>query len=143
MDGTLEDAVERAQLAWDEGKPEEAARILEEWTARHPERAHEVRGRGVRAPDAPPPPPERPASLPCLRCASPMPYRGAVRLHEGRNLAPFLLGDAGELLVDAVHFDVYGCGECGHVELFLPGLARDARPPGAGAPLTPAPASAP
>lgn len=135
MDDSLEDAVERAQLAWDEGKPEEAVRILEEWSAAHPERAHELNGRGVAGPTAEAPP-ERPAALPCLRCATSMPYRGRVRLHEGNNLAPFFLGDFGELFVDVLHFDVYGCRECGHVELFLPGLARDVRPAGVSPALT-------
>lgn len=118
--------IARAQRAWDEGRPEEAGRILEEYLREHPERAAALKGRGFAGPGdqraAPVPPP---ASMPCLRCDEAAPYAGRMRLHEGSNLAPFILGDFGELLVDAVSFDVYGCKDCGHVEFFLPGRARD------------------
>lgn len=121
-----EQVVARAQRAWDEGRHDEAGRILSEYLERHPERAEALKGRGFAGPGdatpeepAPPPP-----AIPCLRCDADMPYRGRLRLHTGGNLAPFLLGDLGELFVDITAFELYACHGCGRVEFFLPG-----RPP--------------
>ncbi|MGN6223717.1 hypothetical protein [Pseudoxanthomonas sp.] len=57
--------------------------------------------------------------LQCLRCQSPMTLVGIKRFHEGSRLAPFLLGDLGELLVNRESFELYACSACGKVEFFL------------------------
>ena len=127
MRDEVEEVVARAQEAWDRGDPEEAARILNEFADAHPEEAHRLMGKGRPGPgeQRPEVPREAPASMPCLRCRARMPYRGRLRLHAGDNLAPFLLGDFGELFVDRVDLDAYACLACGHVEVFLPGKARE------------------
>ncbi len=44
---------------------------------------------------------------------------GTRRFHEGSRLAPFLLAELGELLVNRESFDLYTCTACGKVEFFL------------------------
>lgn len=105
----------QARLAWDAGDHADAARILEVYLRRHPERRATIEGQapgGTRAPRA--------DFVTCLRCSADVPYAGRVRFHEGSNLAPFLLGNVGELLVTRQEMDVYACKACGHIELFLP-----------------------
>ncbi|MGX5732132.1 hypothetical protein ACWKWK_16575 [Pseudoxanthomonas beigongshangi] len=58
-------------------------------------------------------------TLQCLRCHSPMRLVGTRRFHEGSRLAPFLLAELGELLVNRESFDLYTCTACGKVEFFL------------------------
>nr|WP_295379303.1 hypothetical protein [Pseudoxanthomonas sp.] len=60
-----------------------------------------------------------PRQLECLRCQSPMAHAGTKRFHEGSRLAPFLLAELGELLVNRESFDLYTCTGCGKVEFFL------------------------
>ena len=57
--------------------------------------------------------------LQCLRCHLPMRLIGPRRFHEGSRLAPFLLAELGELLVNRESFDLYTCTACGKVEFFL------------------------
>ena len=38
------------------------------------------------------------------------------------------LGDLGELFVNRESFDVYCCGRCGRVELFIDGIGEEFRP---------------
>ncbi len=54
-----------------------------------------------------------------LRCHSPMRLIGTRRFHEGSRLAPFLLAELGELLVNRESFDLYTRTACGKVEFFL------------------------
>jgi len=62
---------------------------------------------------------ESPRDLQCLRCQSSMTHAGTKRFHEGSRLAPFLLAELGELLVNRESFDLYTCPNCGKVEFFL------------------------
>lgn len=63
-------------------------------------------------------------ALSCLRCNQRMAPMGHLRLHEGSQAAPFLLGNLGELFVHREGFDGFACEGCGKVELFLPPLSR-------------------
>jgi hypothetical protein len=55
--------------------------------------------------------------LNCLRCRTPMTYRGSRRLHEGARWG--VLGDLGELFVNQESFKVYTCPRCGKAEFFI------------------------
>ncbi|WP_223266907.1 hypothetical protein [Luteimonas gilva] len=71
--------------------------------------------------DAPAPDVTRPVSrdLRCLRCNGTMHVVGRKQFHEGSRALPFLLGELGELFVNRESFDVFACGNCGKVELFV------------------------
>ena len=63
-----------------------------------------------------------PRDLHCLRCQGTMRIIGRKRFHEGSQALPFLLGDLGELFINRQSFDVFACGSCGKVELFVTDL---------------------
>jgi hypothetical protein len=68
----------------------------------------------------------RPADrLKCLRCSHDLEHLGTKRFHEGTNWG--LLGEIGEIFVKREQFDVYACGRCGHVELFVDGVGEEHR----------------
>ncbi len=45
---------------------------------------------------------------------------GRLRLHEGSQAAPFLLGNLGELMVRRLDVDAIACTGWGKLEFFLP-----------------------
>ena len=61
----------------------------------------------------------------CPRCDEPLTYVGTKSFHEGRRWG--LLGEIGELFVNKERFDVYVCGRCGRVELFVDGIGEKFR----------------
>jgi len=61
----------------------------------------------------------------CPRCSTTLQYMGTKKFHEGKNWG--VLGELGELFVNKQHFDVYMCGRCGRVELFVDGVGEDFR----------------
>jgi hypothetical protein len=62
------------------------------------------------------------------RCDTELQYVGTKRFHEGTRGWGFALGDLGELFVNRESFDVYVCGRCGRVELFVDGIGEEFRP---------------
>ena len=62
----------------------------------------------------------------CLRCDAPLEFVGTRDFHEGTRWG--VLGELGELFVNQQRFDVYVCGRCGHVELFIDGIGQELRP---------------
>ena len=56
--------------------------------------------------------------LDCLRCKTPMFFKGTSKFHEGTRYGVF--GDFFELLVNRESFDVYFCSKCGKIEFYLP-----------------------
>ena len=62
----------------------------------------------------------------CPRCSTTLEYVGTKKFHEGKNWG--VLGELGELFVNKQHFDVYMCGRCGRVELFVDGVGEEFRP---------------
>ncbi|WP_225763196.1 hypothetical protein [Stenotrophomonas sp. Marseille-Q4652] len=54
----------------------------------------------------------------CLRCAQPMVAAGVIELHAGSQLAPFLFGNIGELMVTREALDTFICSGCGKVEFY-------------------------
>ena len=63
----------------------------------------------------------RPTRAPdCMRCGGAMRALGRLRLHEGSQAAPFLLGNLGELMVRRLDVDAIACTGCGKLEFFLP-----------------------
>ncbi len=62
----------------------------------------------------------------CPRCSTGLDYVGTKSFHEGRRWG--FLGEIGELFVNREHFDVYCCGRCGRVELFIDGIGEEFRP---------------
>ena len=108
-----------ARLAWSTGDPHRAARVLEDYLARHPGRRQALLER------ARPPPPEPPASregepaakVACLRCGQDVLRSGQARLHDSGYLADHFFGD---LFVGRMEMDVYACRRCGHVEFMAP-----------------------
>jgi len=62
----------------------------------------------------------------CARCSTTLQYVGTKKFHEGKNWGVF--GEIGELFVNKQHFDVYMCGRCGRVELFVDGVGEEFRP---------------
>jgi hypothetical protein len=61
----------------------------------------------------------------CGRCDVGLEYVGTKKFHEGTRGWGFALGD---LLVNRESFDVYTCGRCGRVELFIDGVGEEFRP---------------
>ena len=66
--------------------------------------------------------------LTCPRCDTKLDYVGTKKFHEGTRGWGFFLGDLGELFTNREHFDVYVCGRCGRVELFVDGIGEEFRP---------------
>ena len=64
----------------------------------------------------------------CPNCAITLDFVGTKKFHEGSRVAPFILGELGELFVKREHLDVYVCSRCGRVELFLDGVGEEFRP---------------
>ena len=64
----------------------------------------------------------------CPRCNTELTYVGTKKFHEGTRAWGFALGDLGELFVNRESFDVYLCGRCGRVELFVDGIGEEFRP---------------
>ena len=60
-----------------------------------------------------------PRQINCLRCRTSMQLVGIKRFHEGSNLAPFLMGDLGELFIHRENCEVHACPGCGKLEFFL------------------------
>lgn len=52
----------------------------------------------------------------CLRCKTPMNYRGSRSFHEGRRFG--VLGDLFELLVNKEELHAFHCPNCKKVEFF-------------------------
>ncbi len=65
------------------------------------------------------------STISCLRCGATLIYVGVERFHEGARWG--FIGELGELLVRKSSFDLYACGDCGHVEFFLPGVGDELR----------------
>ena len=61
----------------------------------------------------------------CPRCEEQLEYVGTKKFHEGTRGWGFALGDLGELFVNRESFDVYCCGRCGRVELFIDGIGEE------------------
>jgi hypothetical protein len=61
-------------------------------------------------------------------CETELEYVGTKRFHEGTTGWGFALGDLGGLFVNRESFDVYVCGRCGRVELFVDGTGEEFRP---------------
>lgn len=61
----------------------------------------------------------------CVRCQIPKKFVGTYNFHEGRRWG--ILGDLGEIFVDKVSFDLYGCRRCGSVEFFVDGIGEELR----------------
>jgi hypothetical protein len=64
----------------------------------------------------------------CPRCETELEYVGTKKFHEGTRGWGFALGDLGELFVNRESFDIYVCGRCGRVELFVDGIGEQFRP---------------
>lgn len=64
-------------------------------------------------------------SIVCARCQLPLAYVGTRDFHHGTRWGA--LGDIGELFVNKQHFDVYVCGRCGGVEMFVDGIGEELR----------------
>jgi len=62
----------------------------------------------------------------CSRCDLPLEFVGTRDFHEGTRWGA--LGELGELFVNKQRFDVYVCGRCGRVELFIDGIGEELRP---------------
>ena len=54
----------------------------------------------------------------CLRCQTPMVFKGNFKFHEGIPYGVF--GDLFELITNRESFDVFYCSECGKVEFYIP-----------------------
>ncbi len=54
----------------------------------------------------------------CLRCKTPMLYKGPFKFHEGTRIG--VMGDLFELFVNREAFDLYFCPKCRKIEFFLP-----------------------
>ena len=55
-------------------------------------------------------------TLSCLRCQTPMNYKGSRKFHEGKRFGA--LGDLFELMVKKEELHVYHCPKCKKVEFF-------------------------
>lgn len=109
------EVVAGARIAWADGDPERAARVIEEYLARHPDRREALLA--LAAADTPAPAEPLPAAVrACLRCGRHVARGGRVRLHNSGYLTDVLMGD---LFVGRVEADVYACPTCGHVEFTL------------------------
>ncbi len=62
----------------------------------------------------------------CPRCHGPLTYGGTKQFHEGTRAWDFL-GGIFELFKHREAFDLYACGRCGRVELFLDGVGEELR----------------
>lgn len=62
----------------------------------------------------------------CPRCETALDYVGTKKFHEGTRIG--VLGELFELFQNREHFDVYVCGRCGRVELFVDGIGEEFRP---------------
>lgn len=69
---------------------------------------------------------KEPHPLTCPRCEVALDFVGTKKFHEGARWG--VLGDLGELFVNKERFDVYVCGRCGRVELFIDGIGEQFRP---------------
>jgi hypothetical protein len=67
-----------------------------------------------------------PDPMQCARCESSLDYVGTKSFHEGTRWG--VLGELGELFVNKERFDVFVCGRCGRVELFIDGIGEQFRP---------------
>lgn len=56
----------------------------------------------------------------CTRCDGRLIFVGKKDFHEGTRAWGFILGDFGELLTGGEEMAMFVCGDCGHVEFFMP-----------------------
>jgi len=61
----------------------------------------------------------------CPRCETELSYVGTKAFHGGTRWG--FMGEIGELFVNKEQFDVYVCGRCGRVELFVDGIGEEFR----------------
>jgi hypothetical protein len=65
--------------------------------------------------------------LTCLRCDSKLKFYGTRYFHEGEGHPSFWFGNLGELAVNRVVLDAYGCQVCGKAEFFIDGVGEHLR----------------
>ena len=70
--------------------------------------------------------PEPDSPMRCPRCHTALEFAGTKKFHEGTRIG--FLGELAELFQNREHFDVYVCGRCGRVELFVDGVGEEFRP---------------
>lgn len=59
----------------------------------------------------------------CLRCKTPMYFKGNSKFHEGTRIGA--LGNLFELMTNRESYDLYFCPKCGKIEFFLPANEPD------------------